>query len=92
MTPVAITDQKHWNPMDHCSFSNSDNGLFLSFGDTEHIDVIECNAVMLEGDRTMSIYFDAFDQAPDEFYDAYEFESCFDNADISLGGSKFDED
>ena len=44
---------------------------------TEHIDVVECNALMLEGDRSMAIYFDAFDTAPDEFCDAYDFEPCF---------------
>ena len=84
MTPMEITDSTHWNPMDHCSISNSTQGLFLSFGDTEHIDVVECNAVMLEGDRSMAIYFDAFDKAPDEFYDASEFEPCFQETDISL--------
>ena len=78
--------------MDHCSISNSTQGLFLSFGDTEHIDVIECNAVMLEGDRSMANYFDAFDKAPDEFYDAPEYEPCFQETDISLEDSTFGND
>ena len=95
LTPVEITGSSHWCPSDHCQSSNSMDHNRIAFSDN-HLETIECNAVMLDGDKSMAIYFDCFEHADDEFHDAVEFgvdyAPCFSSVHFDDSTLPLDED
>ena len=70
LDPQPITGEHSWRPSDHHSIFNSLDGTVLTFANNEVATLIGCNVVMLEGDKSLAIYFDSFESPPEDYYDA----------------------
>ena len=91
LDPQPITGEHSWRPSDHHSIFNSLDGTVLTFANNEVTTLIGCNAVMLEGDKSLAIYFDSFESPPEDYYDALsgeDYTRCFTDVDLSLDSFK----